>query len=66
MVAIWDWRGYNEQLGVAALLTSGAYEGLLASHYVTTRMEAAVAASAVARLPAKMGGLPASLWLRKC
>jgi predicted O-methyltransferase YrrM len=64
--AIWDWRGYNEQLGVAALLTSGAYEVLFASHYVTTRMAAAVAASAVARLPAKMGGLPASLWLRKC
>ena len=63
---IWDWRGYNEQLGVAPLLAGGAYEILFASHYVATRMEEKVVASAVARLPSKAGSLPASLWLRKC
>ncbi len=62
----WDWRGYNEQLGVAPMLAGGAYDVLFASHYVTTRMADAVAASAVSRLPTKMGGMPASLWLRKC
>ena len=64
--AIWDWRGYNEQLGVAPMLAGGSYQVLFASHYVATRMSAQVAASAVARLPGKADSLPASLWLRKC
>jgi hypothetical protein len=62
---IWDWRGYNEQLGVAPMLAGGAFEILFASNYVATRMAAAVAASAVGRLPGKTDSLPASLWLRK-
>jgi len=62
----WDWRGYNEQQGVAPMVTAGGYEVLFASHYVATRMADAVAASAVSRLPSKPGNLPASLWLRKC
>ena len=62
---IWDWRGYNEQLGVAAMLSGGGFEILFASHYVATRMRDQLAASAVARLPAKAGAMPASLWLRK-
>lgn len=64
--AIWDWRGYNEQLGVAPLLAGGAYEVLFSSHYVATRMAEQLAASAIHRLPGKAGSLPASLWLRKC
>ncbi len=64
--AIWDWRGYNEQQGVAPLLTGGAYEILFASHYISTRMAERLAASAIARLPSKPGSHPASLWLRKC
>ncbi len=63
---VWDWRGYNEQLGVAPMLTGGAYEIIFASHYVATRMAAQVAASTVGRLPGKPDGLAASLWLRKC
>ena len=31
--AEWAWRGYNEQLGVAALLTGGAWRLLFASRY---------------------------------
>ena len=63
---IWEWRGYNEQQGVAPLINGGGFEILFASHYVVTRMAELLAASAVARLPSKTGGLPASLWLRKC
>ena len=63
---IWEWRGYNEQQGVAPLINGGGFEVLFASHYVATRMAGLLAASAVARLPSKIGGLPASLWLRKC
>jgi hypothetical protein len=61
----WTWRGYNEQLGVAPLITSGAYEVLFASHYVATTQAAAVAASIVGELPGASGSLPASLWLEK-
>ena len=64
--AIWDWRGYNEQLGVVAMLTGGGYDVLFASNYVITRMAGPLAASAVARLPGKPDSLAASLWLRKC
>jgi len=63
---IWEWRGYNEQQGVAPLINGGGFEVLFASHYVATRMAGLLAASAVARLPSKIGSLPASLWLRKC
>jgi len=62
---IWDWRGYNEQLGVAPMLAGGGFEILFASHYVASRLAEQVAASTVARLPGKADSLPASLWLRK-
>ncbi len=40
--ASWAWRGYNEQLGVAALLLGGErYRPLFASHYVVGRMDGA-------------------------
>ena len=63
--AEWDWRGYNEQLGVAALLQGGGYRLLWASHYVATRMAEAVAASVAGRLELKPGAHEASLWLEK-
>jgi len=61
----WDWRGYNEQLGVAAMLLAGGYRPLFASHYATTRLAAALAESAVARLPLDDGAYESSLWLEK-
>ncbi|MDP6563753.1 MAG: class I SAM-dependent methyltransferase [Alphaproteobacteria bacterium] len=61
----WDWRGYNEQLTVAVLLSSGAYQPLFASHYVASRMADRLAASVVATLPGKAHAHPASLWLLK-
>ncbi len=63
--ADWAWRGYNEQTAVAALLGAGGWRPLFASHYVTTRMPARLAASAVAGLPHRPGARAASLWLEK-
>ena len=61
----WDWRGYNEQLGVAALLQGRGYRILWSSHYAATRMEDAVQASAAGILELKAGAFEASLWLVK-
>ncbi len=63
--ADWDWRGYNEQLAVLQMLLGSEWEPLFASHYVATRMAAAVADSAVGRLPLGAGAFESSLWLRK-
>ncbi len=61
----WGWRGYNEQLLVAALLQGGGYDIVFASHYAATRLEGAVAASAAGALPLVDGAFETSLWLRK-
>ena len=61
----WAWRGYNEQLGVAALLIGGGIEPLFASHYVTTRMAADLAGTVVRDLPLPAGARESSLWLRR-
>ncbi|MEX2618450.1 MAG: class I SAM-dependent methyltransferase [Alphaproteobacteria bacterium] len=63
--AEWDWRGYNEQLGVAALLAGGAWQVLFGSHHVVTRMSDAVRASVAGRLPLLAGAMESSLWLEK-
>ncbi|RMD60651.1 MAG: class I SAM-dependent methyltransferase, partial [Alphaproteobacteria bacterium] len=62
--AAWEWRGYNEQLGVVAMLLGGRWAPVFASHYVITRMAATVADSTVARLPLMPGAIESSLWLR--
>jgi hypothetical protein len=61
----WAWRGYNEQLSVAALLTGGAWRLLFASRYAATRLAGDVAASAVAALPSVPGAYDSSLWLER-
>lgn len=63
--AEWDWRGYNEQSAVAALLQGGAYRLLFASHFVVTRMAGALAASPARTLPMPTGAHESSLWLIK-
>jgi predicted O-methyltransferase YrrM len=63
--AEWAWRGYNEQLLVAALLAGGAYDPLFSSAYVAHHMAEAVASSCVAELPLAEGAHESSLWLRK-
>ena len=60
----WDWRGYNEQLGVLPLLTKGGWEPIFASHYVATRMAEELESSMVGRLPIATEALESSLWLR--
>ncbi|MBA3519874.1 MAG: class I SAM-dependent methyltransferase [Rhizobiales bacterium] len=61
----WDWRGYNEQLGVAALIQGGGFRLLWASRYVATRMADAVASSAAGGLDLMPDAHEASLWLAK-
>lgn len=61
----WEWRGYNEQLGVAALIQGGGYRLLWSSAYAATRLTTAVAESVVARLDRMPGAYEASLWLVK-
>lgn len=61
----WDWRGYNEQSGVAALLQGGGYRLIWASHYAATRMKDTVAAGIAGSLPLMPGAFEASLWLEK-
>ncbi|HEX2257300.1 MAG TPA: class I SAM-dependent methyltransferase, partial [Afifellaceae bacterium] len=60
----WDWRGYNEQLGVAALI-QGGYGLIWSSRYAATRMADRVATSAAGRLELKPSAHEASLWLVK-
>lgn len=62
--ADWAWRGYNEQLAVLPLISSGAYRPLFASHFAATRLTKEMAASVAATLPSSKA--PAtSLWLEK-
>jgi len=63
--AEWDWRGYNEQLGVAALIQGDGYQLIWSSRYAATRMANAVTASAAGRRELKPGAREASLWLVK-
>ena len=63
--ASWDWRGYNEQLGVAPLLAFGGWTAEFASHYAVTRLAARVARSIAVRLPLPDGARESSLWLKK-
>ncbi len=61
----WAWRGYNEQLGVAALISAGAAEIVFAGHYAVTRMADALGRTVIARLPIIDGAVESSLWLAK-
>jgi hypothetical protein len=62
--AVWSWRGYNEQQGLAPLLHGGPYECLFASHYVATRLPERLTRGILARLPAPAAP-ECSLWLEK-
>lgn len=63
--AAWAWRGYNEQLGIQALLLGGGWEVLFASRYVTRRLAAALPAVVSDHLPLVPGAFETSLWMRK-
>jgi hypothetical protein len=61
----WQWRGYNEQLGVATLLQGNGFAPLWSSHYAVTRMKEQIVKSVIATLPLPEGAVESSLWLRK-
>jgi Methyltransferase domain len=61
----WGWRGYNEQLAVAALLLGGHWQVLWSSRYARSHLGAAVSRSVVSRLPLPPGAFESSLWLEK-
>lgn len=61
----WEWRGYNEQLGIATLIQGGSYRLLWASQYALTRMPVAIAGSMARTLPLVEGAKESSLWLVK-
>ncbi|UVF20669.1 class I SAM-dependent methyltransferase [Microvirga terrae] len=62
---IWEWRGYNEQLLVGALLQGGAYELVFASHALVRDHGSALSQGILAELPLVPGAHETSLWLRK-
>ena len=63
--AEWAWRGYNEQLAVAAMLQGRGYQILWSSHWVATRLQGRLARSVTADLPLLLGAHESSLWLEK-
>jgi Methyltransferase domain len=63
--AEWQWRGYNEQLLVGALLQGGGYEIIFASQYVATHKPELIERGIVTSLPLMPGAHETSLWLRK-
>ena len=63
--AAWNWRGYNEQLVVGALLQGGGYELVFASHYVARHLLGREKPEILSRLPLDSAAHETSLWLRK-
>ncbi len=61
----WERRSYNEQLGVAGLLSGGSWQVEFSSHFVATRLLEILTSSRLSRLPIKEGAFESSLWLRK-
>ena len=63
--ARWQWRGYNEQQVVAAMLQGGSWHIVWSSRWAAARMPDRLARSVAARLPLPSGASEASLWLEK-
>lgn len=63
--ANWAWRNYNEQEALAALLVTGGWMPIFASHYVLTRMAREFAASIAAELLLPGGAIESSFWMEK-
>ena len=63
--ADWEWRGYNEQQAVCALILGGGYEVMFSSRYALGAMADEVMGTVIARLPLVPGAHESGLWLRK-
>lgn len=61
----WAWRGYNEQLAVAALIHGGGYRLLWSSRYAATRMAERLRGHVASRLELPDGAFETSVWLEK-
>lgn len=61
----WKWRGYNEQLAVATMLSSAKPDILWASHFVRTRMSSDIENSVAGRILIPDGALESSIWFKK-
>ncbi len=62
--ASWEWRGYNEQSAVAALMLNGGWRIVFASHYAASRFRDRIAGGPLGQVPAAAGPVT-SLWLEK-
>jgi len=63
--ADWGWRGYNEQLAVATLIASAAYEVDFASAWLAAQRPEWIARGVLGRLPLAPGARESSLWLTR-
>jgi hypothetical protein len=63
--APWQWRGYNEQIVIGALLQGGGYDLVFASHYAAKAFPERLRKGILARIPLPDGAFETSLWLRK-
>jgi len=61
----WAWRNYNEQLGIAAMLSDPRWRILWSSRYVRTRLAQRLAGTVIDELPVVAGAFESSLWLLK-
>ena len=61
----WEWRGYNEQLGIAGLIQGRGFRLLWSSQYALKHMPVAVAGSVARTLPLVEGASESSLWMVK-
>ncbi len=64
--ASWEWRSYNEQLALPAMLHGGAYQLLWSSRYVRTRFGEHLNGDPFNHIAPPEGGYESSLWIRKC
>lgn len=62
----WAWRGYNEHLPVATLLSGGSVEPIWSSHWIATRHSARLTQAPLNTIPILPDVPESSLWLRKC
>jgi hypothetical protein len=61
----WAWRGYNEQIAVAALLQGGGYAIEHSSRWLATRRRRWLQAAGLDAMPLRRGVRESSLWLVK-
>lgn len=59
---VWAWRGYNEQLLVAALIAGGRLEPIIASHWLRAHRPELIEGSPLAALAPPSGAFESSFW----